>query len=65
MQRTALSELAESKLGRDLGIYVRVRQAEGLGWRRIADDLHRDSGVVISHEALRSWFVGRAKAAAA
>lgn len=53
---THLQQLLEAKLGRDLGQYVRIRQAEGLGWRRIADDLKRDTGLSVSHEALRSWF---------
>jgi hypothetical protein len=57
-QQTAMRQLVEHKLGRDLATYVRVRQAEGLGWRRIAADLTRDTGQPISHETLRSWFAG-------
>lgn len=56
MRQTPLRELVEAELGRDLATYVRVRQAEGLGWRRIAADLRRDTGRIVSHEALRSWF---------
>jgi hypothetical protein len=55
---TPLQRLVTAKLGRDLAQYVRIRQAEGLGWRRIAADLTRDTGQPISHETLRSWFAG-------
>lgn len=57
-RQTIKQQLVEMKLGRDLSQYVRIRQAEGLGWRRIADDLKRDTGILVSHEALRSWFAG-------
>lgn len=30
---------------------------EGIGWRRISDELHAASGVRVSYEALRSWYV--------
>lgn len=56
MRQTPMRRLVEVTLGRDLGQYVRVRQAEGLGWRRIAEELKRDTGLTVSHEALRSWF---------
>lgn len=62
--RTTLHQLIQSKLRPDLGQYVRARHSEGLGWRRIADDLHRDSGVLVSHETLRSWFQDAARDAA-
>lgn len=54
---THLQQLIQAKLGtRDLSQYVRIRYAEGLGWRRIAADLERDTGLLVSHEALRTWF---------
>lgn len=56
MRQTPLAQLAEAKLGRSLQQFVRLRLAEGIGWRRIADELHTASGVRVSHEALRSWF---------
>lgn len=56
MRQTPMRQLVELTLGRDLQQYVRIRQAEGLGWRRIADDVKRDTGLSVSHEALRSWF---------
>lgn len=59
---THLHQLLEAKLGRDLSQYVRIRHAEGLGWRRIADDLKRDTGLSVSHEAVRSWFADTAAA---
>lgn len=43
MRQTPMRRLVEVTLGRDLGQYVRVRQAEGLGWRRIAEELKRDT----------------------
>lgn len=56
MRQTSTQQLLQIKLGRDLATYVKVRQAEGLGWRRIADDLHAETGIRVSHESLRSWF---------
>jgi hypothetical protein len=63
MPQTPLAQLAEAKLGRDLTMFVRLRLAEGIGWRRISDELHAASGVRVSHESLRSWY-GRTEAAA-
>jgi hypothetical protein len=65
MQQTPLARLAEAKLGRPLDQFVRVRLAEGIGWRRIADELHTASGVRVSHEALRTWYGEPASAGAA
>lgn len=56
MPNTALSQLVEVRLGRPLEPFVRSRLAEGLGWRRISDDLWKVSGHRVSHETLRSWF---------
>ena len=54
--KTPLAQLAEHKLGRSLTKYVKALQADGLGWRRIAQELHAETGVLISHESLRTWF---------
>lgn len=56
MRQTPLAELAEHKLGRSLEQFVRIRLAEGIGWRRISDELFAASGQRVSHESLRSWF---------
>lgn len=56
MRQTPLAELVEAKLGRPLEPFVRSRLAEGLGWRRISDDLFAVSGRRVSHETLRGWF---------
>lgn len=56
MQKTATALLIEHKLGRSLTKYVKARQIEGFGWRRIAAEIRKDTGVIVSHEALRSWF---------
>lgn len=56
MRQTATAQLIEHKLGRSLAKYVEARQLEGFGWRRIAQQVHADTGVIVSHESLRSWF---------
>lgn len=56
MGKTPTALLIEHKLGRSLAKYVKSRQAEGLGWRRIAGEIRKDTGVVVSHESLRTWF---------
>jgi hypothetical protein len=55
-KRTTTAQLIEHKLGRDLGQYVAEMQTRDLGWRRIAQQIREDTGVVVSHESLRSWF---------
>lgn len=66
MRTTHMQMLLQERLGsgRPLDAYVRIRQAEGMGWRRIADDLKRDTGLSVSHEALRTWFAQPATAPA-
>lgn len=64
---TAMRELLEHRLpaGRSLASYVATRRKQGVGWRRIADQLHSDTGVAVSHATLRRWFpdkTGRAQA---
>lgn len=56
VRQTATAQLIEIKLGRSLPLYVAARRLEGFGWRRIASQLHKDTGVLVSHETLRSWF---------
>lgn len=64
MRQTAMAQLVEHKLGRSLAKYVQARhQIEGMGWRRIAQEVHRDTGLVVSHESLRSWFAQDKEAA--
>jgi len=64
---TAMRELVELKLppGRTLASYVAVKRRQGIGWRRIADDLHRDTGVMVSFATLRRWFPERQTRSAA
>lgn len=54
--KTALCQLAEIKLDRDLPSYVAALRVAGWGWRRISTEIHSKSGIRISHEALRQWF---------
>ena len=56
MRQTPLAQLAEHKLGRNLAKWVTAQQKAGNGWRRIAQELHAETGVLISHESLRTWF---------
>jgi hypothetical protein len=55
MHQTSTALLIEHKLGRSLAEYVAVQQSEGLGWRRIAERIERDTGVKVSYETLRTW----------
>jgi hypothetical protein len=64
--KTATAQLIDLKLretGRSLPTYVKARQLEGFGWRRIAAEIKRDTGVIVSHESLRSWFMQQQDAA--
>lgn len=64
---TAMRELVELKLpaGRTLSSYVATKRRQGHGWRRIADDLYQDTGVMVSFATLRRWFPERQARAAA
>lgn len=55
---TAMRELLEHRLppGQSLAGYIAVNRKRGIGWRRIADQLHSDTGVAVSHATLRRWF---------
>lgn len=55
---TATRELLELKLppGRTLAAYVAAKRRNGIGWRRLADELYADTGVLVSFTTLRRWF---------
>lgn len=55
-QTTALYELLQAKLGRDLRAHVVAARLEGKDWRTIAEDLTSATSVSISWETLRVWF---------
>jgi hypothetical protein len=48
--------LIETRLGRPLDDFVHEQLTEGIGWRRIADDIRHRTAISVSHETLRSWF---------
>lgn len=50
--------LADHLLGGEgqLAELVDQRRAEGVSWRRIARELEERTGVVVTHETIRSWF---------
>lgn len=54
---TPAAQLLEAKLGRNLHLYLAGLIAQHLGWRRIAEQVHADTGVRVSHETLRTWHV--------
>ena len=56
MRKTATALLIEHKLGRSLAADVELRRAHDLSWRRIAEQLTKETGIEVSHESLRSWF---------
>lgn len=37
--------------------FVATRRADGRSWRLIARDLHEETGLDVTHETLRTWFV--------
>lgn len=36
--------------------FVLPRRTSGLSWRRIAVELHTETGVDVTHESLRNWY---------
>lgn len=64
--RTPTHQLIESRLGgrRSLARFVAERRKRGLGWRAIAHDVCAETGIAVSHEALRSWFGAKREDAA-
>jgi hypothetical protein len=56
VQRSILCQLAEAKLGHDLGAFVDGLRTAEWGWRRISKEIEARTGLKISHEALRQWY---------
>jgi len=56
MRQTPLAQLAEHKLGQSLSKWVAAHLKDGKGWRRISQELHTETGVLISYESLRTWY---------
>lgn len=57
--RTDLYEQVETRLGEPLRTYVDSRREAGRSWRRIALEVTARTGIDITGEALRVWFVVR------
>lgn len=49
----AANHLLDGKLDE----FVGSRRADGRSWRLIARDLHEATGLDVTHETLRTWFV--------
>lgn len=57
-QTSRLRQLVELRLGGSLEKFVVARLAEK-GWRAIAVDVERATGITVSHQTLRNWFASR------
>ena len=53
---THLRALITHKVGGDLTAYVNDRRCMQHSWRKVAANIRRDTGIVVSHETLRAWF---------
>ncbi|QMU22537.1 hypothetical protein [Gordonia rubripertincta] len=54
---TAARELIESRLpGTSLAAFVSQRRRQGVGWRRLAAEVHEITAYPVSHATLRRWF---------
>lgn len=53
---TATRRLLDHLLGGQLDAFVADRRAAGQPWRIVARDVHAETGVDITPEALRSWY---------
>lgn len=56
----AANHLLDGKLDE----FVESRRADGRSWRLIARDLHEATGLDVTHETLRIWFIGADQAVA-
>lgn len=53
---TTLQQLADHKLGGKLQQTVEILRAEGMGWRPLAAEITRVTGLAgIGYESLRTW----------
>jgi len=59
---TATRELIEIKFppGKTLAGLVSTRRRQGIGWRRIADEVTDTTGVPVSFATIRRWFPDKA-----
>jgi hypothetical protein len=55
----------EDKLGQPLGEFITAGRTAGLSWRRLATEVSEQTGIEVSHEALRIWTLGRPAVGAA
>lgn len=53
---TATQYQIEHELGRPLAGYVREKRRNGRGWRQIANEIAKDTGVFVSHMSLHRWY---------
>ena len=53
-----LYRLIEDRIDGTLAEYVAARWPRK-GWRKIAADIHTDTGITVSHATLITWFEGR------
>jgi hypothetical protein len=53
---TVQRQLVDTKLGGNLDGLVAGLRLGGWGWRKIAVEVTKRSGVDVSHETLRNWF---------
>jgi hypothetical protein len=54
--KTRLHRLIDERLNQPLAKFVAARRAERAGWRAIATDIKAQTGIEVSHQALRDWF---------
>lgn len=57
-RHSQLYRLAEERLDCTLAEFVAARWPR-LGWRKISVELKEQTGIEVSHTALRRWFAGR------
>lgn len=55
----------EDKLGAPLATFIAAGRADGMSWRRLATEISEQTGIEVSHEALRIWTLGRPAVGAA
>lgn len=53
------AQLIQTRLGWDLTEWVQAGRADGRSWRVLAAQIHRLTGVSITHQALHNWYSHR------